>query len=136
MKGLSKAQLHPFLCNLCSADTLSVPATAQTHATKFTTNLEKLSWGLPLCQLQVNLLNIYTARCLDFILRICHVSDYISQFDPIYLVLFTFSFSVVWQLPSPAWIPHRTRVERTVSFVYMSVPVCDETKGSEGLSFY
>ncbi|XP_031175760.1 ras-related protein Rab-6A isoform X3 [Sander lucioperca] len=38
------------------------------------------------------------------------------------------SFSVAWQPPSLAWITHRTRVERTVSFVHMSASVSDMTE--------
>lgn len=32
-----------------------------------------------------------------------------------HLLFFSASFSAVWQLPSPAWTPRRTRAERTVS---------------------
>lgn len=36
---------------------------------------------------------------------------------------FTSSFSVAWQLPSLVWITHKTRVERTVSFLCTSLSV-------------
>lgn len=56
MEGLSKAQLHPILKQPLQYTQYSI-AIAQTHATKFTSNLENLWLGLPLCELQVNLLN-------------------------------------------------------------------------------
>lgn len=110
-------------------------AVAQTRAAKFKTRFGKSSGGcLPLCELQENLLNhvmgIYTAHCLDFILCVCHTSSP----DRIHLVLFPDSFSVVWQPPSPAWITHRTRVERTVSFVYVSECVSDVIEVTQEVS--
>lgn len=78
---------------------------------------------LPLWELQVNSQSYNGIKCNTltcFSLYFCHALSY-SLSDRINLLLFPSSFSVVLLQPSPAWIPHRTRVERTVSFVHMSV---------------
>ena len=59
--------------------------------------------------------------------------DYISWSDWKHLVVFPSSFSVVWQQPSLEWITRRTRVERTVSFMFVLVSLSvkpEETRRS------
>lgn len=79
MEGLSKA--HPLFKQPLQYTQYSI-AVAQTHATKFTSNLEKLWLGLPLCELQVNLLN--------------HVLGMLSWFHLVFLSYFWVYFPV-WQ---------------------------------------
>lgn len=106
----------------CSAEMW--PCRSKNTCCQIQDQIWKSSGGcLPLCELQENLLNhvmgIYMSHCLDFILCVCHTSSP----DRIHLVLYPDSFSAAWQPPSLAWITHRTRVERTVSFC-VCVRVC------------
>lgn len=50
--------------------------------------------------------------------RVVLVSQVFHLYDRTRVFFFSSSFSVVWLLLSPVWTPHRTRAERTVSFVH------------------
>ena len=114
--------------------------TAQTHAAKLKSNLEKLWWpsssvrasSEPYADSYNGGNKRSTLSWFHLVLLPC--SEYISLSDRIHLLLFPSSFSVVWQPPCPAWTPRRTRVERTVSFVHMSVSVSDMTEESPEVS--
>lgn len=136
MEDVTKAQLHPlFKSQMQHRNWFTV---SETQAAKLRSNLINLSWvsfsvwvsSGPYAW-SVNIRIIHNMLCQFHFVFFIMPSLY-SLSERIHVVLFPSSFSVVWQLPSLAWTPHRTRVERTVSFcVHVSVCIWHDRAESE-----
>lgn len=136
MEDVTKAQLHPlFKSPMQHRNWFTV---SETQAAKLRSNLINLSWVSFFVWVSsgpyawsVNIRIIHNMLC-QFHFVFFNMPSLYSLSERIHAVLFPSSFSVVWQLPSLAWTPHRTRVERTVSFcVHVSVCIWHDRTESE-----